>query len=92
MGILRPGFGLGTVWLVPADQPLSVTSMVAHHGHASRASPAAIRYDALAWWLARLAGQIGRHLMIARACAAISTLRTPYVIPYMDEEDQRLSR
>ena len=53
-------FGLGMVQLVTVDDHLRVANMVAQHGNASRASPVAIRYDALAQCLSKLAGRIDR--------------------------------
>jgi O-acetyl-ADP-ribose deacetylase (regulator of RNase III) len=50
-------FGLGMVQLVKVEDHLRVANMVAQHGYASRANPVAIRYDALAQCLSKLAGQ-----------------------------------
>jgi O-acetyl-ADP-ribose deacetylase (regulator of RNase III) len=51
-------FTLGMVQLVQLENRLSVANMVAQHGYASRAHPVAIRYDALAQCLAKLASRI----------------------------------
>jgi len=51
-------FGLGMVQLVQVADQLRVANMVAQHGYVSRANPVAIRYDALAQCLSKLAGQI----------------------------------
>jgi O-acetyl-ADP-ribose deacetylase (regulator of RNase III) len=57
-------FGLGMVQLVTVDDYLRVANMVAQHGYVSRASPVAIRYDALAQCLSKLAGRIDRGTVI----------------------------
>jgi O-acetyl-ADP-ribose deacetylase (regulator of RNase III) len=51
-------FGLGMVQLVNVEDHLSVANMVAQHGYVSRANPVAIRYDALAQCLSKLAGRL----------------------------------
>jgi len=51
-------FGLGMVQLVKVNDHLRVANMVAQHGYVSRSNPVAIRYDALAQCLSKLAGQI----------------------------------
>src|SRR5258708_11845503 len=51
-------FGLGMVQLVKVADHLSVANLVAQHGYVSRANPVAIRYDALAQCLSKLAGRI----------------------------------
>jgi O-acetyl-ADP-ribose deacetylase (regulator of RNase III) len=57
-------FGLGMVQLVQVEDQLSVANMVAQHGYVSRANPVAIRYDALAKCLSKLAGQIKQGTLI----------------------------
>ena len=57
-------FGLGMVQLVRVEDHLSVANMVAQHGYVSRANPVAIRYDALARCLSKLAGQIEEGTLI----------------------------
>jgi len=44
--------------LVKVEDHLCVANMVAQHGYVSRSNPVAIRYDALAQCLSKLAGQI----------------------------------
>jgi O-acetyl-ADP-ribose deacetylase (regulator of RNase III) len=51
-------FALGMVQLVQVEAHLSVANMVAQHGYTSRANPVAIRYDALAQCLSKLARRI----------------------------------
>lgn len=51
-------FGLGMVQLVKVDDHLCVANMVAQHGYVGPANPVAIRYDALARCLSKLAGRI----------------------------------
>ncbi len=46
------------IQLVKVEDHLCVANMVAQHGYVSRANPVAIRYDALAQCLSKLAGQI----------------------------------
>src|SRR5215470_1072283 len=58
------GFGLGMVQLVTVDDHLRVANMVAQHGYVSRVNPVAIRYDALAQCLSKLAGQIDEGTLI----------------------------
>jgi hypothetical protein len=52
------------VQLVKVEDDLSVANMVAQHGSVSRANPVAIRYDALAQCLSKLADQIGQGTLI----------------------------
>ena len=52
------------VQLVKVEDHLSVANMVAQHGYVSRANSVAIRYDALAQCLAKLAVQIGQGTLI----------------------------
>jgi O-acetyl-ADP-ribose deacetylase (regulator of RNase III) len=58
------GFGLGMVQLVKVEDHLCVANMVAQHGYVSPANPVAIRYDALAQCLSKLAGRIGEGTII----------------------------
>ncbi|MBO0832544.1 MAG: macro domain-containing protein [Actinobacteria bacterium] len=48
-------FGLGMVQLVRVEDDLRVANMVAQHGYVTRANPVAVRYDALAQCLSKLA-------------------------------------
>jgi O-acetyl-ADP-ribose deacetylase (regulator of RNase III) len=57
-------FGLGMVQLVKVADELSVANMVAQHGYVSRANPVAIRYEALALCLSKLAGRIGKETVV----------------------------
>lgn len=57
-------FGLGMLQLVQVADQLSVANMVAQHGYVSRANPVAIRYDALAQCLSKLAGQIEQGTLV----------------------------
>lgn len=57
-------FGLGMVQLVKVDDHLHVANMVAQHGYVSPANPVAVRYDALAQCLSKLAGRIGEGTII----------------------------
>ena len=57
-------FGLGMVQLVQVDDRLRVANMVAQHGYVSPANPVAIRYDALAQCLSKLAGRIKEGTII----------------------------
>jgi O-acetyl-ADP-ribose deacetylase (regulator of RNase III) len=57
-------FGLGMVQLIQVDEHLRVANMVAQHGYISPANPVAIRYDALAQCLAKLAGRIEEGTLI----------------------------
>ena len=57
-------FGLGMVQLVKVEDHLAVANMVAQHGYVSRANPVAIRYDALAQCLSKLAGRIEQGTLI----------------------------
>jgi O-acetyl-ADP-ribose deacetylase (regulator of RNase III) len=50
-------FGLGMVQLVQVEDHLAVANMVAQHGYVSQANPVAIRYDALAQCLSKLASR-----------------------------------
>jgi hypothetical protein len=52
------------VQLIQVDDQLSVANMVAQHGYVSRANPVAIRYDALAQCLAKLAGQLEQGTVV----------------------------
>lgn len=57
-------FELGMVQLVKVEDQLSVANMVAQHGYVSRANPVAIRYDALAKCLSKLASRIEQATII----------------------------
>jgi O-acetyl-ADP-ribose deacetylase (regulator of RNase III) len=57
-------FGLGMVQLVKVEDRLCVANMVAQHGYVSPANPVAIRYDALAQCLSKLAGLIEEGTII----------------------------
>ncbi len=57
-------FGLGMVQLVTVEGHLRVANMVAQHGYVSPANPVAIRYDALAQCLAKLAARIEAGTLI----------------------------
>ena len=57
-------FGLGMVQLVKVEDHLRVANMVAQHGYVSPANPVAIRYDALAQCLSKLAGLIEEGTII----------------------------
>lgn len=58
------GFALGMVQLVKVEDHLSVANMVAQHGYVSPANPVAIRYDALAQCLSKLAGRLDEGTII----------------------------
>jgi O-acetyl-ADP-ribose deacetylase (regulator of RNase III) len=58
------GLELGMIQLVPVADQLFVANMVAQHGYVSRANPVAIRYDALAQCLSKLAGQIEQGTLV----------------------------
>jgi hypothetical protein len=58
------GFGLGLVQLVQVEDHLSVANMVAQHGYVSPGNPVAIRYDALAQCLSKLAGRLAQGTII----------------------------
>ena len=51
-------FCLGMVQLVKVEDHLCVANMVAQHGYVNQANPVAIRYDALAQCLSKLANRI----------------------------------
>lgn len=59
-----PDFSLGMVQLVKVEDHLRVANMVAQHGYVNQANPVAIRYDALAQCLSKLAGRITRGTII----------------------------
>ncbi len=52
------------IQLVKVEDHLCAANMVAQHGYVSRANPVAIRYDALAQCLSKLAGQIEEGTLI----------------------------
>jgi hypothetical protein len=52
------------VQLVQVADQLSVANMVAQHGYVRRANPVAIRYDALAQCLSKLAVRINQGTLI----------------------------
>ena len=52
------------VQLVKVEDHLWVANMVAQHGYVSRTNPVAIRYDALAECLCKLAGRIESGTLI----------------------------
>jgi O-acetyl-ADP-ribose deacetylase (regulator of RNase III) len=80
-------FGLGMVQLVQVEDQLCVANMVAQHGYVSRANPVAIRYDALAQCLSKLAGQIeqGTLIHMPRIGCGLAGGKWDLIEPLLDE-------
>ena len=80
-------FGLGMVQLITVEDRLSVANMVAQHDYVSRANPVAIRYDALAQCLSKLADQIeqGTVIHMPRIGCGLAGGSWDQVEPLLDE-------
>ena len=80
-------FGLGMVQLVEVEDHLSVANMVAQHGYVSPANPVAIRYDALAQCLSKLAGRIeqGTIIHMPRIGCGLAGGTWDHIEPLLDE-------
>jgi len=75
------------VQLITVEDRLSVANMVAQHDYVSRANPVAIRYDALAQCLSKLADKIeqGTVIHMPRIGCGLAGGSWDQVEPLLDE-------
>ncbi len=80
-------FVLGMVQLVQVEDHLRVANMVAQHSYVSRTNPVAIRYDALAQCLSKLAGRIeeGTLIHMPRIGCGLAGGNWDQIEPLLDE-------